>query len=73
MFRTFRSKNHAIATRKLSKKFLSCIDDKRYLLSDGITSLPYGHRDIPPHPQGAGARARARAPGECAGVPPSVM
>ena len=47
-FRTFRSKNHAISTRKLSKVCLSCIDDKRYLLSDGITSLPYGHRDIPP-------------------------
>jgi len=69
-FRTFRSKNHAIATGKLSKICLSCIDDKRYLLSDGITSLPYGHRDIP-RARRTRVRALARPPRGRALGPPS--
>ena len=28
------------------KIFLSCIDDKRYILGDGINSLAYFHKDI---------------------------
>ena len=46
-FRTFRSKNHRVTTRKMWKVCLSCIDDKRYLLEDAVHSLAYGHRDIP--------------------------
>ena len=26
---------------------LSAFDDKRYILSDGINTLPYVHKDIP--------------------------
>ena len=46
-FRGFRSARHEITTREMSKTCLSAIDDKRFLLPDGITSLPYGHCDIP--------------------------
>ena len=28
------------------KKFLSCFDDKRYILDDGVSSLPYFHKDV---------------------------
>jgi len=45
-FRAFRSMNHVVTTREMTKICLSCIDDKRYLLADGIRSLAYGHRDI---------------------------
>ena len=45
-FRAFRSKNHRLTTRELSKVCLSCVDDKRYLLHDAVHSLAYGHRDI---------------------------
>ena len=30
-----------------NKVALSPFDDKRYILSDGITTLAYGHKDIP--------------------------
>ena len=40
--RTIRSDHHAISTYELNKVSLSCFDDKRYILSDGISSLPYG-------------------------------
>jgi len=46
-FRAFRSKNHRLTTRELSKVCLSCVDDKRHLLHDAVHSLAYGHRDIP--------------------------
>ena len=45
-FRTFKSTHHEITTREM-KICLSCMDDKRYLLPGGISSLPYGHKDIP--------------------------
>jgi len=45
-FRAFRSRNHRVTTRIMSKVCLSCLDDKRYLLPDAINSLAYGHRDI---------------------------
>ena len=32
---------------KKKKKSLSAFDDKRYILDDGINTLPYGHKDIP--------------------------
>ena len=31
----------------MEKKSLSAFDDKRYILYDGINTLPYGHKDIP--------------------------
>ena len=39
-----RSFNHRIKTLSARKKALVPFDDKRYLLSDGISSLPYGHQ-----------------------------
>ena len=41
-----RSKKHELATYASNKKSISCFDDKRYILSDGINTLPYGHKDI---------------------------
>ena len=49
-FRAFRSANHEVTTREFTKVCLSALDDKRYLLPDGVTSLPYGHCDIPRPP-----------------------
>ena len=43
---TFRSHNHKIYLENIKKIGLSCFDDKRYLLEDGITSLAYGHYKI---------------------------
>ena len=45
--RGFKSINHKIYTYESNKISLSCYDDKRYTLSDGINTLPYGHNDIP--------------------------
>ena len=45
-FRTFQSKNHTVRTMEMKKICLSAFDDKRYLLSDGIRTLAYGHKDI---------------------------
>ena len=47
-FRAFRSRNHRVTTRQLSKVCLSCVDDKRFLLEDAVHSLAYGHRDTTP-------------------------
>ena len=41
--RTFRARNHVVQTVLQRKIALSFFDDKRYLLEDGITSLPYGY------------------------------
>ena len=49
-FYKFTSKRHTIRTSLLNKKCLDAYDDKRYLLDDGVTSLSYGHRDIPDPP-----------------------
>jgi len=43
---SLRSMKHQIFTIKQHKVSLSPYDDKRYLLEDGITSLPYGHYKI---------------------------
>ena len=45
-FQAFKSVRHDVTTRRISKICLSCVDDKRYLLPDGVHSLAYGHRDI---------------------------
>ena len=38
-----RSDHHQISSYQINKTSLSCYDDKRYILDDGITSLAYGH------------------------------
>ena len=40
------SERHSIGTYLLNKISLSCFDDKRFILDDGINSLAYGHKDI---------------------------
>ena len=44
--KTIRSRNHQLGSYKINKVSLSCFDDKRHILPDGISSLAYGHRDI---------------------------
>ena len=44
--RTIRSDCHQIGSYQLNKISLSCFDDKRYILEDGITSYAYGHKNI---------------------------
>ena len=41
-----RSEKHKLFTVKQNKSTLSAYDDKRYILEDGITTLPYGHYSI---------------------------
>ena len=40
------SKLHKIGTYNFCKISLSCFDDKRYELDDGVNSLAYFHIDI---------------------------
>ena len=40
------TKLHRIGTYDVCKISLSCFDDKRYLLGDGINSLIYFHNNI---------------------------
>ena len=40
------SEKHNVGTYDINKISLSCFDDKRYVLNDGINNLAYGHRDI---------------------------
>ena len=39
------SKKHKLGTYKIDKISLSCFDDKRYVLDDGIYALVYFHKD----------------------------
>ena len=41
--KTIRSHNHNIKSYTITKCSLSCFDNKRYILKDGITTLAYGH------------------------------
>ena len=41
--RTIRSDHHVVSSYEIDKTSLSCFDDKRYILHDGITSYAYGH------------------------------
>ena len=43
---TIRSDHHQISSYQINKTSLSCYDDKRYILDDGITSLAYGYFSI---------------------------
>ena len=40
------SKLHKIGTDDVCKISMSCFDDKRYVLDDGINTLAYFHKDI---------------------------
>ena len=44
--RGIKSKNHNIGTYESNKISLSCNDDKSYILTNGIDTLAYGHKDI---------------------------
>ncbi|KAL9959301.1 hypothetical protein ACROYT_G032614 [Oculina patagonica] len=44
--KTIRSHNHELGSYEINKISLSCFDDKRYLLDDGIKSYAYGHYNI---------------------------
>ena len=44
--RGIKSKNHNLGTYETKKISLSCFDDKRYVLKNGINTLAYGHKDI---------------------------
>ena len=43
--RRIQNKLHRIGAYNICKIYLSCFDDKRYLLGDGINSLAYFHKD----------------------------
>ena len=40
------AKKPRLGTYDIRKVSLSCFDDKRYVLNDGVKSLAYGHKDI---------------------------
>ena len=40
------SKKHRIGTYDVNKLSLSCFDDKRFILDDGVHTLAYFHKDI---------------------------
>ena len=39
------SKKHKVGTYKIDKISLSCFDDKRFVLDDGVHPLAYFHKD----------------------------
>ena len=41
--KTIRSNYHEVSSYEINKISLSCYDDKRYILDDGITSYAYGN------------------------------
>ena len=44
--RGIKPKNPNLGTYETNKISLSCFDDKRYILKNGINTLAYGHKDI---------------------------
>ena len=40
------SKKHKVETYQINKISLSCFDDKRFVLDDGIHTLAYFHKDL---------------------------
>jgi len=47
-FRLFKSTNHVLNTVEITKLCLSAMDDKRYILDDGVHTLAYGHHSLNP-------------------------
>ena len=43
---TIRRDKHQLSSYRITKTSLSCFDDKRYILNDGVEPLPYGHWGI---------------------------
>ena len=41
--KSIKSHNHIMKSCEITKCSLSCFDNKRYILKDGITTLAYGH------------------------------
>ena len=39
------AKKHKIGTYEIDKISLSCFDDKRFVLDDGVHTLDYFHKD----------------------------
>ena len=39
------SKKHKIGTYEIDKTYLSCFDDKRFVLDDGVHTLAYFYKD----------------------------
>ena len=44
--RRIQAKNHKLGTYEINKIPLSCFDDKRFVLNDGIHTLAYFHKDL---------------------------
>ena len=44
--REIKTKNDNIGTYESNKRSSSCFNDKRYILRNGIDTLPYRHKDI---------------------------
>ena len=40
------SKKHKIGKYEINKNSLSCFDDKKFVLDDGIHTLAYFHKDL---------------------------
>ena len=67
-----RSKDHVLSLVETEKKALCPIDTKRWILSDGVSSLPYGHfcikvyknmvKDGIPHEEAEKRAIRAKLP-----------
>ena len=43
--KTIQAKKHKIGTYEIDKIYLSCFDDKRFVLDDGVHTLAYFHKD----------------------------
>ena len=44
--RKIQAKNHKLVTYEINKISLSCFDDKKFVLKDGIHTLAYFHKDL---------------------------
>ena len=44
-WKKIQSKKHKLGTYEIAKIYLSCFDNKRYVLDDGIYTLGYFHKD----------------------------
>ena len=44
--RRIQAKKHKMGTYEIDKISLSCFDDKRFVLNDGIHTLAYFHKDL---------------------------